>query len=57
MPIIHQQNSIDITPEKFLRACSVDELIELELLLSSNWVQHRIEASKRQLTLELPEEK
>lgn len=56
MPTIHQQNSIDITPEKFLRACSVDELIELELLLSSNWVQHRITAHKRQLTLELPEE-
>lgn len=33
MPRINQINTIDITPEKFLNACSAIELHELDLLL------------------------
>jgi hypothetical protein len=33
MPFIHYVNQIDVTPERFLKACSVSELLELQLLL------------------------
>ena len=42
MPKISQHNEIDITPEKFLRNCSRQELIELDILLSSNHYQNRM---------------
>lgn len=42
MPKIQQVFEIDITPEKFLRNCSRQELIELDILLSSNHYQHRM---------------
>lgn len=43
MPKIRQFNEIDVTPEKFLNACSPEELIEVELLLSSAYYQNKIE--------------
>lgn len=49
MPQLNQLLTIDITPEKFLRNCSREELIELDLLLSSNHYQelmHPVEADK-----------
>jgi hypothetical protein len=42
MPTITQQNFIDITPEKFLEACSPVELMELDLLLGSPRFQARL---------------
>lgn len=42
MPIIAQLNQIDITPEKFLNACSPEELYEVQLLLSSARYQEQI---------------
>ncbi len=42
MPKITQVNQIDITPEKFLNACSPEELIEVELLLSSPHYQNKM---------------
>lgn len=42
MPKINQLNTIDITPEKFLNACSPEELYELQLLLSSAKYQEQI---------------
>lgn len=35
MPTINQTNTIDITPERFLNACSDNEIRELGLLLNS----------------------
>ena len=35
MPKISQTNEIDISPEKYLKACSPTELMEVELLIMS----------------------
>lgn len=43
MPIIQQLNEIDITPEKFLQACSDNELKETLLLLNSKQYASRIQ--------------
>ncbi len=42
MPQLNQLLTIDITPEKFLRNCSREELIELDLLLQSNAYQEKM---------------
>lgn len=42
MPKIQKIFQLDVTPEKFLDACSSDELIELELLLGSSKYQKKI---------------
>lgn len=42
MPKIQKIFEVDVTPEKFLNACSREELIELELLLNSNYYKSRI---------------
>lgn len=42
MPRISQYNEIDISPEKFLNNCSREELIEVDLLLSKNYYQHKM---------------
>lgn len=34
MPTITQTNKIEITPERFIEACSTIELYELEILLN-----------------------
>ena len=44
MPKITQHNQIDITPEKFLNACTPEELIEVDLLLSSAYYQNKIQS-------------
>lgn len=52
MPTITQTNTIDITVEKFLQACSKTELHEIDLLLSS-YLKEKPTAAKYQTTLEL----
>lgn len=42
MPKIRQVNEIDITPEKFLRGCTDDELKETLLLLNTKQYASRI---------------
>ncbi len=51
MPTINKQFTLEVTPERFLEACSPEELIELEMLLSSNRFQHEIRVHKSQLKL------
>lgn len=51
MPRITRQLDLEITPERFLEACSVTELIELQLLLDSPRFQSKITAEKRQIKL------
>lgn len=43
MPTINKVFSLTITPEQFLDNCSVNELHEIELLLSSNRFQVKME--------------
>lgn len=42
MPFIRQVNEIEITPEKYLRGCTDDELKETLLLLNSKQYASRI---------------
>lgn len=42
MPFIHYVNQIDVTPERFLRECSVEELIEVQLLLDGAEYQNKM---------------
>jgi len=42
MPQLQKIFTLDVTPEKFLENCSQSELIETELLLSSERFQQRI---------------
>lgn len=42
MPKIQKIFELDVTPEKFLNACSPEELMELELLLSKKEFQQKI---------------
>lgn len=42
MPTIKQLFQLEVTPEKFLEACSREELIELDLLISSPRFQNII---------------
>lgn len=51
MPRITRQLDLEITPERFLEACSVTELIELQLLLDSPRFQSKINIEKHQLKL------
>ena len=51
MPQIQKVFHLDVTPERFLDACSVEELIEVQLLLSSPRYQHQINQEKNQLKL------
>lgn len=52
MPTIQQINTIDITPEKFLRACDGLELYELDLLIGRRLaeVERKVESSLPDLT-------
>ncbi|MCI2229562.1 hypothetical protein MC378_10320 [Polaribacter sp. MSW13] len=47
MPKIEKVFTLDVTPTKFLEACSGEELIELELLLSSKRFQTRIDVHRK----------
>lgn len=51
MPKINRVLELEITPERFLEACSVTELIELQLLLDSPRFQSKINIEKHQLKL------
>ena len=42
MPKLQKQFTLEITVEQFLNACSVNELKELDLLLSSDRYQNKI---------------
>jgi hypothetical protein len=42
MPKIQQLNLIEIDPKKFLDACSPQELIEVDILLSSSYYQSKM---------------
>ena len=35
MPTINKQFSLEVTPEKFLEACSLMELMEIELMIGT----------------------
>lgn len=47
MPKVQKIFTLDVSPTKFLEACSGEELIELELLLSSKRFQTRIDVYKK----------
>ncbi len=48
MPKIRQLNEIDITPERYLKACSPDELKELDILLSSPYYLRLMRETEKQ---------
>lgn len=52
MPKIQKIFILDVNPEKFLEACSGEELMELELLLSSQRFQTRIDVHKKLKSVE-----
>ncbi|MFV0376880.1 MAG: hypothetical protein ACK5JD_06200 [Mangrovibacterium sp.] len=58
MPKITQENQIDISPRRFLDACSREELIETDMLLGSAYYQQRMayEAEADELVnMQIPE--
>ena len=46
MPKLQQIFILDITPEKFLQNCTPSELKELDLLLSNNFYQNRMNSKE-----------
>lgn len=57
MPTLNKQFELTITPEQFLRACSIQELIEVDLLIQSPRFRDKITADQRQLKIEVPKPK
>ena len=60
MPKIQKVFTLDVSPEKFLNACSREELIELDLLLSKPIYQDKMKSTPKSeieafLTRENPE--
>lgn len=49
--IIIRASEIDVTPEKYLEACSNEELMEIDLLIQSPRFRERLTAEKRQTKL------
>ena len=47
MPTIQRIFTLEVTPERFLDACSQEELIELELLLGSERYRDRMDRIKK----------
>lgn len=47
MPKVQKIFTLEVTPTKFLEACSGEELIELEMLLSSKRFQTIIDVHKK----------
>ena len=43
MPQINKLFTLDVTPAKFLDACTAEELIELQMLLNSSKYQSKIQ--------------
>lgn len=55
MPKITQVNQIEVSPEKFLKSCTKEELIETELLLSSPYYQQLMQEESGELVnMQLP---
>ena len=50
MPKINYVNQIDVTVEKFLRACSPEELYEIDLLLDKPEYQDKLKPFRIQKT-------
>lgn len=48
MPKIVQMHEVNITPERYLNACSVTELHELQLLLGSPHYQDKMQGDEEQ---------
>lgn len=42
MPKLNKAFTLELTPEQFLKQCSVTELHEIEMLMQSNWVKERM---------------
>ena len=42
MPKITKQFELDVTPERFLNACTAQELLEVELLITSPRFVHKM---------------
>ena len=51
MPKITRTFELEITPERFLEACSNEELQEVDLLIQSPRFRERLTAEKRQTKL------
>lgn len=51
MPELTKVFKLEVTPERFLEACSDNELKELDLLLSSERYQRRIREPKGKVTV------
>lgn len=51
MPKIQKSFELEITPERFLDACSNEELQEIDLLIQSPRFRARLTAEKRQTKL------
>ncbi|MBV7268395.1 hypothetical protein [Winogradskyella luteola] len=49
MPKIIKQFELDVTPERFLNACSPEELYEVELLITSPRFTNKINQGQKQL--------
>lgn len=52
MPRITKHFELEITPERFLEACSILELQELDMLLQSPRYQDKLTAHRRQMKME-----
>jgi len=46
MPKVYDTIVLDVTPERFLNACSQTELVEVQLLLHSNRFQKKMRGEK-----------
>lgn len=51
MPKLTRTFELEITPERFLEACSNEELQEVDLLIQSPRFRERLTAEKRQTKL------
>lgn len=49
MPKVQQVFTLDVSPDKFLSACSMNELIELDLLLPSEIRRRQQREAAKQL--------
>ncbi len=56
MPAINQLNSIDISVEKFLNACSQVELREVEILINSPHFQQRMNQADQETETDFHQE-
>jgi hypothetical protein len=52
MPKIEKVFYLEVTPERFLECCSREELIEIDLLLSSSRFQSKIRCDIKQQNYE-----